>query len=410
MKPQSLVSQILMPFLLVLMSACHAFLPQNNEGPKKYKIPWFDQNAQYSLQDVEINTLKDPILMEGDYAKIKVGSGDGAQKPVAKYAQGGNGTYIPLDTLTAQMVTIYAHMERLGQLEDRMGLSHLLSRPRLVTLNTKVIDPVSGAELQDNATYIGDLDIISIVPTTLETLPISMNGGILAHEQFHAIFQHLVLQKLDTAIYNSSLSSITDNWSEEEALPDLSTKDSENPPAEDDNPDAVRYYNNAILMKALNEGLADYWGWLYTGDANFIGKSLPSEKKRRVITQEIQRIPSTEWFWRLFQVNPAVFSRVRAYQLGNIYARYLRALSELIGKEKVAQRLLTGLPRISKVWNENQQHRRLNPAIILNIVYAQPADVTPKECCLMARLINTDELTESYGQVCSAQQVSACEE
>ena len=75
------------------------------------------------------------------------------------------------------------------------------------------------------------------VPYAEEQLPIPMNGGIIAHEHFHSYFSYGVLKKLGSQKID---------------------------PLQD------------YLLKSLNEGIADMWGWIYTGDPDFISMSLPA--------------------------------------------------------------------------------------------------------------------------------------
>ena len=79
-----------------------------------------------------------------------------------------------------------------------------------------------------------------------------MNAGVIAHEFFHSIFFKKVLGKLRAI--NSDSDRLTT------AGPELF---------------------NLTYVRGLNEGLADFWGWLYTKDQNFMRFSFAGSNEGR---------------------------------------------------------------------------------------------------------------------------------
>ncbi len=45
--------------------------------------------------------------------------------------------------------------------------------------------------------------------------------------------------------------------------------------------ESLHSYYHMALKRGLNEGLADFWGWMYTGDPDFIAQSIPAVKESR---------------------------------------------------------------------------------------------------------------------------------
>src|SRR5690606_9491676 len=118
-------------------------------------------------------------------------------------------------------------------------------------------------------------------------LPMALNGGILAHEHFHAYFFALLLEKVilildqwPTPTASSVHSGVKSGW----WLPHFNS---------------TLNHNMGVLL-AWNEGLADFWGYLYSGDPQFIGESLPHRLRARSLDRGVSPIPdSGDWSARM---------------------------------------------------------------------------------------------------------------
>ena len=96
------------------------------------------------------------------------------------------------------------------------------------------------------------------------------------------------------------------------------------------------------MFKSLNEGLADYWGWVYSKDEKFVSVSIPSEKNRSLqdpsygfpsSEQRQQQIDSLFEAYISSQDKERALETIQdvgaryAYSLGNQYARFFRSLT-----------------------------------------------------------------------------------
>lgn len=112
-------------------------------------------------------------------------------------------------------------------------------RPLRVIYDSRIEfrDPhfVSATYIQSNAAYLGgQKSMLLYKPTANESVPLSANAQVLAHEFFHGVFEYSFFdQKFDE---NGSL----------------------------ENSDAIH---------GINEGLADFFSYLITGEPNILGKS-----------------------------------------------------------------------------------------------------------------------------------------
>ena len=356
--------------VLSALSGCGR--PGDGGASSVYRIPWPTAGAEGSgaenkgalkLQDIEIRTLTDPEHFSGATAQILVEPGDGGGKlsgtlPVGRYIRTSSGVNIPSDYSTLQAVTVYAHQERLHDLDAQAGAAESLSWPLSLGLDVRIVS--ADGTVRNNAVYDSKLDSLLIVPYSEKYLPISMSPGILAHEHFHFIFQKIVMSRVpDGGLQTSCRSGIAPAENESE---DGSGGDSDNQLVfkNDGTSNGTKIDSkvsrlqktaqampprvyNAYLLRAMNEGFADYWGWLYSQDDSFLAKSLPSEKESRRLDYGPGRLP-TERLIRTLLVDrekpDAIISESRrahgAYILGTQYARFLRSLAGDLVK--------TGLP------------------------------------------------------------------
>lgn len=131
---------------------------------------------------------------------------------------------------------------------------------------------------------------------------------MIAHEHFHSIFQRLVNDVVGKGqILGGHL----------EPLATRDGADSELPTKE----------FNRFMLRAVNEGMADFWAWVYTGDVRFMGRSLPRHSKIRKLDGPVKKLPTLSQLQEAIrrQKNGRITSL--AYELGTRYARLFRQLA-----------------------------------------------------------------------------------
>ncbi|RYZ87242.1 MAG: hypothetical protein EOP06_12995, partial [Proteobacteria bacterium] len=184
--PQSL-GLALVATLMTLTTACSPDLDQRKvSGDVSVRLPWMSDDNQYSFQDVLLKGLSSVTELSGTYVKFYIAPSIKNNKlsgnsPKTRFVKVG-GTYVPADTLTQQIATIYAHMQRLSELDAKVGAENVNTFPRDVGVQTRMVS--DGTLQSDNAFYEGETDSMLILPYTEENLPIPINAGILAHEYF----------------------------------------------------------------------------------------------------------------------------------------------------------------------------------------------------------------------------------
>ena len=190
-------------------------------------------------------------------------------------------------------------MQNLKKMSDLAGFV-LEEKPLSIGLATQVVDPTMKT---NRAFYDGKTDSILIVPYTKSELPIAVNSGILAHEYFHSLFFKTVLGSKNKKLSENLQLHLSEakNLFEIETVEDASM--------------TVEELSNQIYLNSLNEGLADFWAWLYTKDSNFLKWSLSefSDDRRLNVKPEVRE-------YRNFQGS--------IYENGTQFARLLKSIAD----------------------------------------------------------------------------------
>lgn len=373
----------------------------DTSGPVEYQIPWLAENGSYRLQDVRVETFNRPFELKGEIAEILVDpylvDGQLQSGPVGRFVKNERGVMIPSDFASLQAATIYAHTERFHKMDVELGLADRLRWPEVVSIQTNV--KVHGDSVVNNALFDGRFNSLLIVPYLKSKLPISFNAGILAHEHFHKIYQALVMSpiqqmerdegiRLGGGVGSDDLLGHAHqfgcNWAaiaghlvfRGNLEPSGFKRGQENPEFES----KLRQAYNKFVLRGLNEGLADFWGWVYTGDVDFIGHSMDeSDSKFRRLDKEAGRLPSA-MVWK----NNLVDSKGRildpmaqfglSYRLGTYYARFLRDLTSRVSPSGefdpaarwvVAQALINALPMITGQVRSMSEKDEISPNILM---------------------------------------------
>ncbi len=121
---------------------------------------------------------------------------------------------------------------------------------------------------------ISPLDVIGLLPYTLDGVPFAVNHGIVAHEHFHAHFQKQVINPLQIAEGIHVVSALENLFY---GALDVASAGALN--SADGAIEEPKYFND-IVMRGWNEGLADLYAALYTGQANFFTAAFPQSPNR----------------------------------------------------------------------------------------------------------------------------------
>jgi hypothetical protein len=409
----------------VLVASCGK--PGDRYGSTTYRIPWPSATGALSLQNVEIRTLSDPEHLSGASAQILVEPGDGGStlqgaRPVGRYVKTSSGVLVPADYVTMQGVTAYAHQERLHDLDTLTGAVSFLSWPLSIGIDVHVVS--DGQRATNNAIYDAKLNSLLLVPYDEGELPIALNPGISAHEHFHFIFQKIVMSRVRDAASQTSCNGgvarlgdlpIADSGFSSGPSDFVGSRESVNGAAAEkmlsnQSENEAKLVKtaagilprtfNAFVLRGMNEGFADFYGWLYSHDDSFLAKSIPDQDEMRRLDRHSGRLPAEGLIRRLLVDNfhpdsilPDVVRAHNAYSLGSIYARFLRQLASQLeagglsaedSRLTVARALISSLPTIADSVASIYDTGFLSPNIFLKPLLAQLPSLSKESCALVA--------------------------
>ena len=311
-RTQLLILSSLSSVMMLFLSAC---IPAENSqtGAQniRVQIPVSDTKVvsataetNYSLKVVTLENIYSTSELKGRFAQFFYApssneTGLSGINPVSFFLKTADGIYLPKNENTAFMATIYYHIQNLKKMSDLAGFV-LEEKPLSIGLATQVVDPTMKT---NRAFYDGKTDSILIVPYTKSELPIAVNSGILAHEYFHSLFFKTVLGSKNKKLSENLQLHLSEakNLFEIETVEDASM--------------TVEELSNQIYLNSLNEGLADFWAWLYTKDSNFLKWSLSefSDDRRLNVKPEVRE-------YRNFQGS--------IYENGTQFARLLKSIAD----------------------------------------------------------------------------------
>ncbi len=385
------------------------------------QLPWFTAKGGYSLQNIAILSLNDWHGVRGDYAEfhqypVIVGSTISGYAPEARFIENQQGLVIPKDYTSMQLFSLYAHIEKLALWDKSVGSFNLNSWP--IKVGVSVGFQTNQGLLENNAMYVGALDSILFVPYTEPDLSIAMNGGIIAHEHFHSLFYHSVVlpagdnypNKINPTAHDSSemLSAFAFSAESEKRF----TR-SENIGDESDEKIIKDLYHQ-MLLSAINEGLADVWGWLYTNNPNFIAASIASAELRKLNLSESQVLTRKDLkatirgLYYSIETNSEVSQesiknlqaqlRGYSYLIGTRMARNIYKLAKLKYTDKkgmnleqrqeVAKVIVATLPTLGEIVKNLKEDEELESNFMLEALSKQWGSLTEKQCQLLVEEAN----------------------
>lgn len=325
-------SIILIILSFTLFVSCSNPFESEPQCPCMVKIPQLQKDGTYRMEVVELKTLESVKKIGSSKIQLSVDPqffNDGtldAKKPEAQFIVNEDGVIIPTSTDTSQMFSIYKVMEDIYFFDKSIGADKLLTYPRNVSLqtrSTKNVNPLN------RVSYKSFFDRIVIFKYVGGKIPLSINSGVLSHEHFHAIFSNL-LKPIENTLGKTKKDSIEIIDSE------IISKNLQQ---------TVGY--NFLILKALDEGMADFWAALQTGLENpylasFESKDKMHERSVLAVVNEMDEQAALENIFDFsdyqqeekFSANKNRPTHGSVYSKGTMYSNLLKSLSEKIVSEK----------------------------------------------------------------------------
>lgn len=374
------------------------------------------KQKQISLHFIQISELKELKRVQGQFAEFLLypqlsGKDLSGTLPEADFFKLQNGKYVAKNALSMQMAVLYAHAERLHAFDKLLGIM-VNPGPRRIA-----ITDVEDRGEANNAFYHGETDAMFFLPFSGSQIATTFNSGIYAHEHFHSIFYKLVHQPLiDAKVLpknmNPSLhgSAFQDQLHGHGSVPAvLGSTAQQGADVSALSTLSVTQQNYAkILIQGINEGVADFWGWAYTGNPDFIALSLPSEKDARSLnssaklTDAFYRFPPRCVIQRFVEDvqassadNKPMLVKAKAYEFGTAFSRVMKLYTESVqaadgitnaeARVKVAQQLAAFLPQLKTYYTT--QLSQMVP-IDLFKQFAQAQKMNLNQCQFMLKVLN----------------------
>lgn len=371
-----------------------------NDGSLRVQIP-FVTNGEYGLRVVELLTLKNLPQLQGLAANFLIDpdSASGRLKgrlPSIRYIRDTEGVIVPTDDLSLQLLTVYAHFEKLKSLDDQSGVGENLHWPQTVAVNAQFNS--NDGMVENNALYSGQYDALLFVPYTQSSLPLMANGGVIGHEHFHAIFQKMLIGPLKSKYPENNRPTVHERLSGADGI----VEDS-----------ALRDKYHAVLMRGINEGLADVWAWVYTGDTVFVGRSLPQEKLRRALDVQVERFSDkAEIFNAVSRGEDPSYLLAMSYQHGTQLARSIQNFAKLYSGQKkipleqvrkmVGVAVIQSLSQMQKEFAQLKDTEFFTVSRAANIFSQQIKDLNSNQCFYFLKLMpGEDRASTQIGKNCS---------
>ncbi|HEX7672730.1 MAG TPA: hypothetical protein VF412_01095 [Bdellovibrio sp.] len=408
----------------------------NVSGDVKVLAPMNDDKAasHYSLQFIELLGLNNLQEVSGKFVhfffspRIVNNHLDGVA-PKGRFIRNTNGNYVPANDLSQQMTVIYAHMQRLAQMDVDLGAEGINQWPRDVGVGVRVT-----GGMDNNAFYDGKTDSMLFVPYTQADLPIAVNGGILAHEHFHSLFYKIVLKGLaeDATVHDREFFLKNAGIEEIDTKDDSKSGETKTEPKESNRivdmtrpqliatDDDIHAAYQKTLLRGINEGMADFWGWVYTGNPDFIASSLPSEKSARSLSVSgtrgldwlptelsVKRSVST---YMTYDLNQTQYLTGYAYTVGTQYSRVMKGFADLIAsnrgldsltaRRQVAKWLLASLATLRSDVEKSSDGSYYNPGNFVQGFVGAIPDLQEKECNYWMAVMNNSISSSDKKQTC----------
>ncbi len=319
--------------LTILWCAVSCADPPEIDSQDRFRVLDYDaEEERYELMESPISTLEDARSVEGDIVHLRGGGQiimehgnpqdetefeealriEDSKTPRVSYEiEDGIVTAWDFDSL--MMLTLYHHFERAAHYFEDIGVAHELvgNLPVYYAPRFQILLPFN--LLTDNAAYAFTIDAF-LMPQQffLSGLPFAANRGVIVHEYSHAVFNRIVHDDARAPTY------LVEPW------PDPAIN----------------------RMRALDEGVADVFGALATGDPDFISPSIAEEEFAVDRDLSADREYTNQLHSHVESQDSAIFN---PYQLGSVVASTIWALRPYIDDITLGQALVATLEDFAEV-------------------------------------------------------------
>ncbi len=284
-----MVSRTFIVLILLCLIGCSDKDDKNKNGINTYVIVYDFESNSYRLEKRIIPSLKKPTDLSTYVAKFYYKK---PHKNHHKYedpvklnlARGSSNLYIPEDIQTLNVVSAYYQYDRLYNHHKKLGLLSYADWPKQVNIEA------TKSRFKDNASHNPIDNYTNYYPFNKDRLPPHLNPGIIAHEEVHNVFFKQVYEMGgDESTYNClhALVDFTKNFKCQNDYQAASIK-----------PAVVAH--NYTVYRAFEEGLADFSGYLFSGNPDFFFASRGNYMLTRLYNRQVKnylvmgRLPSQD--------------------------------------------------------------------------------------------------------------------
>lgn len=321
--------RIIVSLSFLTLAACAG--NPNDECGNKFALPKFSTETGVRFEEVQLRTLGSPYRLKGAAAEIfyegalsDAGYGGSVAEP--RLIRGAGDVCVPADTGSMLSIAAYEIFERIFDFDRGIGVEGHLKWPRKVGVELHLRNP--DGQTHNNAHYFGVADSIGILPYSLDGVHLAFNPGILAHEHFHAHFQSQVLNPL-----NAVSEIISSGGGIKPTVDDLDNADLQSPSG-----------LNRFVLRAWNEGLADFYACVFTGEPDFFTASNLDRVSERECNGPLTLFaPGAVLKPQIAATGPGQNVNIRKEMVGIAYFQgtlAARLLYRIAGPDKAAQRQL----------------------------------------------------------------------
>lgn len=357
MKQDFLKNTMILALLTAVGAGCHRQPPASDVY--KVRIPLESALGTYELRTAELRTVKSLTAMSGTVANIRVEGTPEVwtdkrgrisrinpslgQTPNALFVKQGE-VYHPADNITMIMATLMYHFENIKNFFDGLGGNEGIVFPRTVMFNVEKYK-INGLSYRaaNNAAFMREMDVFWIHPYRGGDIPIAINGGALAHEYAHSVFHVRSKQALEDLFRSGEIDfdernqfirlmsqSLLDEWNQKEGR--SLTQDDEGLqqfPAPAENTEVPLTANetlraNMIIYDAINEGVADYFGYEYAGNPGYISTSISNQSERNLsLRKSFFQTAREQREWIKSSIHGPEEMRISPHELGSYFSHFL---------------------------------------------------------------------------------------
>lgn len=364
----------------------------------KFLVLWPTETGGQSFREISLSTLSNPYELSGGAAKIYFESGISEKGFEGAVAQprftSSDGTCVPMDAQSSAAVTTYAHFEEIMKFEEKWGIAGLLTWPRKVGVDIHVTG--ENGTTHNNAHYFSAGDSIAILPFVTSGLALTLNPGVLAHEHFHAHFQRQVISEVDARL-NGRVPGVDSIFYPGISLP--------KPTVEGVTLENFRTIRglNAFVLRSWNEGLADFYGAIYSRNPNFFEGSLPHLNQLRGLNQDLTTIMTAFEFGNRAKqaLKPQDLEHI-SYAQGTSMARmlYKLAFSGIETPEQFLVRIIHRLREIPAQISPNFENQVIEFERIIPVLL-RDFPLNPTVCGHIRKTVSGDMMNGSFSR-CSS--------